>query len=209
VHGKHLYPLGGDKSHQLLDLFAALKCQYPRQVHLLMGNHELSQWTNTLVMKNDVDLNKAFVAGVNEAYGERGPEIYKGYERLFACLPMALRTQNRIFICHTLPRAKHIASWELRFLETDSFGQSDLVPGGVVYEILWGRDTKLETCEAFLKKVDCDWVVTGHIASDAGFMLPNDRQIIVDSCASPASYAILPTDRSISKEEFVAGLRMI
>src|SRR5947209_6550944 len=45
VHGPHRYPAGGDKSHQLLDLLAALKCQFPRQVHFLMGNHELAQWT--------------------------------------------------------------------------------------------------------------------------------------------------------------------
>ena len=57
VHGKQCYPNGGDKSHQLIDLFAALKCQYPDRVHLLLGNHELSQWTNRLVLKEDKDLN--------------------------------------------------------------------------------------------------------------------------------------------------------
>lgn len=29
VHGPFRYPGGGDKSHQLVDLLAALKCQYP------------------------------------------------------------------------------------------------------------------------------------------------------------------------------------
>ena len=33
VHGKFRYPAGGDKSHQLVDLFAALKCQFPKRVH--------------------------------------------------------------------------------------------------------------------------------------------------------------------------------
>src|SRR5262249_31570536 len=28
IHGKFRYPGGGDKSHQLLDLFCALKCQF-------------------------------------------------------------------------------------------------------------------------------------------------------------------------------------
>ena len=31
VHGPNRYPGGGDKSHQLLDLVAALKVQYPDQ----------------------------------------------------------------------------------------------------------------------------------------------------------------------------------
>src|SRR5829696_2958525 len=50
IHGKFTYPNGGDKSHQLLDLFAALKCQYPARVHMLLGNHELAQWSNRMVM---------------------------------------------------------------------------------------------------------------------------------------------------------------
>src|SRR5262249_51834954 len=29
VHSPYRYPLGGDKSHQLLDLYAALQCQFP------------------------------------------------------------------------------------------------------------------------------------------------------------------------------------
>ena len=41
VHSAFRYPMGGDKSHQLLDLFAALKCQYPNRVHYILGNHEL------------------------------------------------------------------------------------------------------------------------------------------------------------------------
>src|SRR5437588_345537 len=34
LHGPYSYSAGGDKSHQLLDLVAALKCQYPERVHL-------------------------------------------------------------------------------------------------------------------------------------------------------------------------------
>src|SRR5271168_2361882 len=37
VHGPFLYTGGGDKSHQLLDLIAALKCQFPTRIHYLLG----------------------------------------------------------------------------------------------------------------------------------------------------------------------------
>ena len=39
IHGTYRYPAGGDKSHQLVDLFAALKCQFPHRVHYIPGNH--------------------------------------------------------------------------------------------------------------------------------------------------------------------------
>jgi hypothetical protein len=210
IHGKSFYPGGGDKSHQLLDLFSALKCQFPRQVHMILGNHELAQWSNRLVMKEDRDLNAVFREGVLEAYGaEKGPEIYNTYLRLFGALPLAIRTSNRIFISHSLPREKHLQRFELRHLETDAFPAEDLTVGGSVYELLWGRDTKASTCEAFLQKVDCDWLISGHITCNAGFAFPNSRQLIVDCCDSPAAYALLPTDRAISADEFKACVRML
>lgn len=210
VHGKFRYPNGGDKSHQLLDLFAALKCQFPSQVHLLLGNHELAQWSNRLVLKDDKDQNAVFREGVIEAYGpDKGPAIYDGYMRLFGVLPLALRTPNRIFLSHSLPREKFLPRFELRHLETDVFPAEDLTVGGSVYEMTWGRDTRPEVCDAFLKKVDADWLVTGHIVCEKGFARPNPKQLILDAADSPAAYALLPTDRPMTLDLFDASVRLI
>jgi hypothetical protein len=209
VHGTLEYPLGGDKSHQILDLFSALKCQFPRQVHLLMGNHELAQWTNNKIMKNDRDLNTVFIAGVNEAYGEKGPDIYNGYLRLFGTLPLALRTANRIFISHSLPREKFRDRFELRLLETDAFPAEDLTVGGIVYELVWGRDTRPQNLLPFLKKTECDYLVSGHILCDPGFAMPSPNQLIVDCCNRPAGYALLNCTHPLTPEEFQACVRMI
>ena len=86
VHGPFRYPQGGDKSHQLLDLVAALKCQCPGRVHFLLGNHELSQWLGHRIGKGDVDQNDIFRAGVEEAYGAWGEQIYQAY-RSFSLSP--------------------------------------------------------------------------------------------------------------------------
>ena len=71
VHGPFRYPQGGDKSHQLVDLIAALKCQYPQRVHYLLGNHELAQWRRQAIGKGDVDQNELFRTGITNAYGDR------------------------------------------------------------------------------------------------------------------------------------------
>src|SRR5437016_7071844 len=91
IHGPHRYPAGGDKSHQLVDLLAALKCQHPRQVHLLLGNHELAQWTGQAIAKSDSELNSLFRAGVDTAYGASAAEIYAAYLDLLAVVPLAVR----------------------------------------------------------------------------------------------------------------------
>jgi hypothetical protein len=209
VHGKFRYPRGGDKSHQLLDLFAALKCQFPGRAHLLLGNHELAQWTDWPVMKGDEDLNALFLQGIEEAYGDKASFVYAAYRRLFAVLPLAIRLPYRVFLSHSLPSPKYADGFALDILKRDEHTPEELAAKGSVYALLWGRDTTAANATAFLKKVDCDWLVTGHIPCDEGFAAPNERQLILDCCASPAAYAIIPADHPLTREEFLASVRLI
>jgi hypothetical protein len=105
IHGPFRYPVGGDTSHQLLDLFAALKCQYRNRVHALLGNHELAQWTGQFIMKGTDDVLALFDQGVEQAYAPHHKEISKAYDELFAVLPVACRTDNGVFMSHSLPPA--------------------------------------------------------------------------------------------------------
>jgi hypothetical protein len=203
VHGPFLYPDGSDKSHQLLDLLAALKCQYPRQVHFLPGNHELAQATNRLIGKGDIDHNELFRAGVRKAYASSDAEIYAGYLQLLAAVPVALRTPNRIFLSHSLPSAKHLANFDPTVLERDVSENADLEYGGAVHSLVWGRDTSAANTAAFLEKVDADLLITGHIPCERGFDTPNDRQLVLDSLGTPACYCLFPTDRPLTIAELV------
>src|SRR5713101_1564723 len=186
IHGSFRYPAGGDRSHQLLDLIAALKCQYPRQVHFLLGNHELSQWTNRRIAKNDEDINDLFRQGVSTAYGAHAGAVYSAYLELFAAVPVAVRTRNRVFIGHSLPSPMSLTPTFLAGLDKEEAAEADWLPGGCIHSIVWGRDMRAETAAAFLQHVDADLLITGHIPSEGGFAVPNDRQIILDAMGSPA-----------------------
>jgi Calcineurin-like phosphoesterase len=209
IHGDFAYPEGGDKSHQLLDLVAALKVQHPRQVHFLLGNHELAQMTNRLVAKGDADFNHLFRQGMQTAYGSRAEEVYTHYVQLLADAPLAIRTPNRVFLSHSLPSATNLATFDLALLERDSLSEGDLRPGGSAYSLVWGRDTSLANVAAFLHRVDADLLITGHIPCDAGFDLPNERQLILDSHGYPAAYCLFPTDRPISHAELATYVKVL
>jgi len=210
IHGKFRYPQGGDKSHQLVDLFAALKNQFPRQVHYIPGNHELAQWTNRPVIKADENLNALFQEGVTEAYGkEYGPRIYAIYLELFQSLPVLVRTPNRVVICHSIPGGTVLPTYNSARLETDSYEPADLQPGGAIHALLWGRDKSAATAETFLEKLNADLIVSGHIACETGFDAPNHRQIIIDCAECPAGYLLIPTDRPLTHQELVGCLRTI
>ena len=91
-------------------------------------------------------------------------------------------------------------------LQQDTFTDADHAPGGVVYGLTWGRDTSQKTADEFLRKVDSELIVTGHIPTDEGYDVPNTKQVIVDCSSSPASYVLFPADRPITHEELVAGV---
>jgi hypothetical protein len=203
IHGPYHYPAGGDKSHQLLDLTAALKCQSPRQVHFLLGNHELAQCTQRRISKGDVDLNESFHEGVGTAYGGRAPDVYAAYLDLLAIVPVALRTPNRVLLTHSLPPASRLESFDPSALERDVSTEADVVPGGAVHALVWGRDTRAETAAGFLAKMDADLLITGHVPCEKGFDTPNDRQLILDSLGAPACYCLFPTDRPLTHAELV------
>jgi hypothetical protein len=209
VHGPFRYPTGGDKSHQLVDLVAALKCQYPRQVHFLLGNHELSQWTDRHVEKGNEELTAVFREGVATAYGRRADEVYAGYLELFAAAPLALRTPNRVFLSHSLPSAKRLEGFDLAALEKDELTEADLEWGGAAHALVWGRDTSAANAANFLQKVDADLLVSGHIPCEEGFAAPNERQLILDSLGGRACSCLFPADRPLTHAELLGFVRTL
>jgi hypothetical protein len=204
IHGPFRYPAGGDKSHQLLDLTAALTVQFPKQVHFILGNHELSQWTGRRIEKNFEDFNELFVEGVRTAYGSRSDEVYAAYLELFATAPLALRTPNRVFLSHSLPSAKRLTTFDPAVLEAEELREEDLVLNGSAHALVWGRDTSATNAAAFLQKVDADLLITGHIPCEKGFLAPNERQLILDAEGPTACCCLFPAERPLTHEELVA-----
>jgi hypothetical protein len=210
VHGPFRYPAGGDKSHQLLDLVAALKCQYPERVHFLLGNHELAEWQGQRIAKGLDNQNDLFVLGVENAYGDAAIQILAAYKELFAAADLAVVTANRVWLSHSLPSLRGLPTFDAAVLERDELRFEDLHVGGSVFALVWGRDVSEANAEAFLARVDADLLVTGHIpCPDEGYMTPNPRQLILDAMATPACYCQFPTDRPVTLAELVAGIGVL
>lgn len=206
VHGPFRYPAGGDKSHQLLDLVAALKCQFPARVHFLLGNHELAQWQGQRVIKGLDNQNDLFRLGVENAYGEWADRVMAAYHELFAAADAAIVTANRVWMSHSLPAARRLATFDPAMLLHDEWQPADLISGGTLYALVWGRDTSESTATAFLERVDADWLITGHIPCPDGYATPSSRQLILDAMTMPACGCLFPTDRPLTLADLVQGI---
>jgi hypothetical protein len=203
VHGTNRYPEGGgDKSHQLLDLVAALISQFPRKVHFLPGNHEFGQLTGRAILKGDDNLNEFFERGVVTAYGERASEVYDAYMDLIAAAPLLLRTPNRVVLTHSLPSALKFEHFRLTDLERETLPE-DLESNGSVHLLVWGRDVRSVHVLHFLESINADLLITGHIPTDEGFLVPNDRQLILDSVGTPAGFCLFPTTQPLTHAELL------
>lgn len=210
IHGRLEYPNeGGDRSHQLLDVVAALKCQYPDRAHLILGNHELSELTGRIIGKDGKALNMMFRIGIATAYGASAAEIYEAYKGLFAALPLAVRTPNRVFACHTLPDEDDLDNLDMGLLAADSWPEEAMQRRGTIYALTWGRDTSPELADRFASMVDADLFVTGHQPCDDGFRQANHRQIIIDGTDPFPAYCLFPATGPITIETLLRGTKII
>ena len=209
VHGNKFYPdEAGDRSHQLVDLVSALKCQNPERVHLILGNHELSELTGRPIAKAGVALNALFRQGVSTAYGAGADAIYDAYRGLFAALPLAIRTPNRVFLCHTIPDPMDLEDFDASIFDADAWPDRAMARHGAVYAITWGRNTDPENIDKFAQIVDADWFITGHQPCDDGFRQANHRQIIIDGTDPYPTYCLFPARGSATVESLLQGVRV-
>jgi hypothetical protein len=209
VHGPFRYPSGGDRSHQLVDLACALINQFPGRVHYLAGNHELAQQTNRKIAKHDSDPNEEFRAGVRTAYGNGAEEVYAAYMELFAALPLAVRTAGGTFFSHSLPSFGLLPDWKLSSLERDTTPDVDLMPGGDVYSLVWGRDLRGQTSAAFLEKVGGNFLITGHVPVEGGFAFASERHLVIDTQNSPAACALIHAGRPMTAEDLSSCVSLL
>jgi hypothetical protein len=198
-----------DRSHRLVDLVAALKCQYPDRVHLILGNHELSELTGRIIGKDGHTLNLRFRQGIDRTYGPRTQEIYQSYLGLFAALPLAVRTPNRVFVCHTLPDSRYLDTLDLDLLKADSWPEESKKRGGTIYALTWGRDTSSETADRFATMVDADWFITGHQPCDDGFRQANHRQIIIDGTNPYPAYCLFSAQSPVTIDSLLKSTHIL
>ncbi len=208
IHGPQVYPGDkGDRSHQLVDLMAALKCQYPSRAHVILGNHELSEITDRIIGKDGEVLNVKFRQGITTAYGEASNDVFRAYKELFLALPLAIRTRNRVFVCHTIPDARDLDTIDLELLKADVWPAEAMKRRGTIYALTWGRDESPETVDRFAAMVDADLFVTGHQPCDDGFRQANHRQIIIDGTPPFPCYCLFPCDRPLTIQDLMTGVK--
>ena len=210
IHGDARYPNGGCKSHQLVDLVAALKCQFPDRVHLILGNHELAEIQQKPILKAGVRTNDLFRQGIDSAYRDKGDEVFSAYIELFESLPLAVRTANRVFMSHSFPEASDLDNgFDVSILESRSLGEIGEDRDDSLHDLVWGRDGDEQTARRFASLVGAELLITGHMPCYDGYRSPNPLQLILDCSRFPAGYCLFSCQQPLTLTELLAGVRTL
>jgi hypothetical protein len=210
VHDPRVDPDSGlDLSHRLVDRVARLKIKYPDRVHLVLGNHELSELTGRSIGKRGVYLNALFREGLMHSFGAGATPVHQAYRALFAALPVAVRTHNRVWLCHSLPNGTDLDRFDASALATDEPPPAAMAKGGTIYTMTWGRDSTLETADRFAQLIDADLFITGHQPCDLGFRVPNARQLILDSTDPAPAACLFAATGPTQMGKLLAGIRSL
>ncbi|MFH1418762.1 MAG: metallophosphoesterase [Planctomycetota bacterium] len=191
-----------DHSFEVMIEAARYKCRFPDQVHFLQSNHELAQLTGYPIAKNGRAVIEDFNAGVATAFGaNRTPEVLAAIDEFIASFPLAVRTENRVWMSHSLPNAH-----DMHEFSTDVFNRpltiEDLHEDRTIFNLVWGRRYTQEHIDKLAEVLDADIFITGHQPQEMGFTLMFDRLIILASDHSHGTF--LPFD--LSKKQTTQGL---
>ncbi len=198
VHSLELSAGGRDMSFLLLEKLATLKTEYPDRVHILLGNHELSEFQGRKVYKDGKMLNALFSRGISASYGPDAPMVKEAYRKFYRSIPLAARTQTKLFFCHSTPEGEQVNKFTLDFFRRAP-NLYDVVSKGMVEELVWGRDYEPAVAEVFCKNMGCEAIIVGHDPCDDGFRIPNDRHIIIDSKDENAVYVLIKLNQPYSQ----------
>lgn len=180
IHGGPRDAEGGDVSFRLLEEAADLKCRFPSQVQMVLSNHDLCEVLGSVINKAGKNVSAPFWRGIENAYGQSWPEVHGAYRRFLSALPLAVRTPSRIFISHSTPQRSALARFDYSIFDR-ALTMDDYLPGGSVYELVWGRNHDQTAADEFARHVGADILVTGHQTSLPGVKTPTSRHIILTS----------------------------
>ena len=180
IHGGPLDEDGTDQSFRLLEEVAELKDRYKSQVQMVLSNHDVCEVLGSTVSKAGQNVSAPFWKGIELAYGPAWPEVHGAYRRFLSSLPLAVRTPHGVVISHSTPQMEAMEHFDCGIFER-ALSLEDYMPGGSIYELVWGRNLDQEAADAFAKCVQADILVTGHQQSMPGVKTPTSRHIILTS----------------------------
>lgn len=203
---------GKDYSYEILQDAARLKAEYPDQLHIILGNHELAEYEEMPIQKDGRVIPLVFSEGRMKALGKTGDEIRDAAKAFIKAMPVAVKTASGVWFSHSTPTKLH--QFSLGVLtqtggSTLSAKGDAVLKAQVVKDLVWARDHKTGTAAAFAQKVGCEVLVVGHEFAVDGFMAPNRHHLILDCTRENACILYLKLDKKYTHRQLLEAVQYL
>lgn len=205
IHGEVGGEDGLDLSIDLLLRAAAWKCEFPDNVFFLQSNHELAQLRNQEITKAGRSVLYDFEQGVRARFGDGAAAVLDAVSAYIAALPLAARTANGVFACHSLPDPLLIPHFDVGVFERRPT-EADLSPGGPAYALVWGRFHSAQSVEVLAARLGVEHFIVGHTPQEFGYRVVG-RMIILSSEHNHGVFLPIDLSRRYTTQELEAAIR--
>jgi hypothetical protein len=195
-----------DESHFLLLDAARWKADYPDQVHFLQSNHELAQLNRSEITKSGRVVALDFEAGVHEAYEKEGDRVLEAITEFLLSLPLAGKTQNRVFVSHSLPSPRALPAFDPTVLERVPT-EEDFANTGSAYLLVWGRYQTESELDTLAEMFDADFFICGHQPQETGYDVRYERMIILSSEHNHGTFLPFDLSKPVTIEKLIRSIR--
>ncbi len=180
IHGGPKDALGGCLSYKLLFDVVRYKLDFPDRVHIIMGNHDIAFINNSKVMKDGEEMNRLMRLALEREFKDASTDIKLAIRQFLFAQPLAVRTENRIWLSHSLPSDHFVDKFDRQVLDRP-LKISDCEKPGSAYLLTWGRKFSQQTLNKMAKLMDVDIFILGHQSQQQGWSRIGDNLIIIAS----------------------------
>lgn len=202
IHGGPEDDGGGCLSYQLLFDAVRLKLEFPDRVHIVMGNHDTACISNSEVMKNGKEMNRAMSSAIEREFRHASPEVTLAIKQFLFSQPLAVRCGNRLWTSHSLPNDRMVESFDPNVLHRE-LQIGDCHKPGSAYLLTWGRRHGQPLLDKMAQQFDVDLFVLGHQPQPSGWKKVADNLIILACDHNHGCLIELDLAKTYTAEELV------
>lgn len=180
-----------DFSFRALVRVAALKAAHPLHVHTLLANHELSQIVGSGIVKDGINVVRAFNDAVEFTFADQAAAVQAAIGAFIRSMPLAL-VAGRVLCSHSLPAPELMDRFDPGVLSRD-LNEDDYVPRrGSAHLMVWGRGHTPEQLRLLAEVWNVSLFVLGHEKADDGAIVVPPNTVVLNSDHERAK--MLPID---------------
>ena len=180
IHGGQEDAEEGCLSYKLLFDVVRYKLSFPDRVHIIMGNHDIAYINNSKIMKDGKEMNRSMRSALEREFQQAGTDIKLAIKQFLFSQPLAVRTENRIWMSHSLPGDRFVDKFDRQILDRQ-LKTSDSEKPGSAYLLTWGRNISQQTLDKMAKLFDVDIFILGHQPQQQGWSQAGENLIIIAS----------------------------